>query len=429
MKENRCDVLVVGAGPAGLAAAIGAKKAGAGRVLVMERNPDPGGILPQCIHNGFGAELFGEDLPGPSFARRFIDEAFSLGVEILCDTAVLDITPSRKVFATGTKQGYLEIQTGAVVLAMGCRERTRAQLRLPGDRPAGVYTAGLVQRLVNVDGFMPGKRFVILGSGDIGMIMARRLLYEGAEVDRVLEVLPYLTGLRRNYVQCLSDYGIPLHLSTTVSRVIGKKRLEAVETVRVDAGRKPVPGTEETVFCDTLLLSVGLIPENELSRRAGVSLSAATGGPSVGPGGETSLPGFFAAGNVVTIYDLADHVGSAGLEAGKSAALYASGKMASNPESVELIPGENVRSLVPQRLSWNANAEGDIRIGFRVSRPFEGKVAVQLSDGGTVLSEWTLPFARPAEMGVVKLRAGEAATKIGPAGSGLVLRVVPLEGL
>ena len=289
------DVVVIGSGPGGLAAAIEAKKAGADDVLIIERAREMGGILLQCIHQGFGTQVFKEDLAGPTYAQRFIDAARSVGVETLLDTMVLDITPDRRITATSQQAGFTEIEARALVLGMGCRERTRAQIQLPGSRPAGVYTAGTAQRFVNMEGFMPGKRFVILGSGDIGMIMARRLTFEGASVERVLEIMPFLSGLMRNYVQCLLDFDIPLQLQHTVSRVIGNRRVEAVETVRVDDTWAPIPGSEEIIPCDTLLLSVGLIPENELSRKAGVLLDPVTGGPYVDEGFQTNVPGIFAA--------------------------------------------------------------------------------------------------------------------------------------
>ena len=313
------DVVVIGSGPGGLAAAIAARENGADDVIVLERDVELGGILLQCIHNGFGMEVFGEDLPGPSYAQRYIDDAKAAGVKFLTDTMVLDITPERRIFAT-SRGSVIDIQARSLVLAMGCRERTRAQVRLPGTRPAGVYSAGTAQRWVNVEGYMPGNKFVILGSGDIGMIMARRLTFEGAKVERVLEVLPYLSGLNRNYVQCLLDFDIPLQLQHTVHRIIGRDRVEAIESVQVDEKWRPIPGTNEIIPCDTLLLSVGLIPENELSRKAGVLIDPLIGGPYVDDRFQTNVPGIFAAGNVVHVYDLADWVTEAGLTAGKYAA-------------------------------------------------------------------------------------------------------------
>ena len=294
------DVTIIGGGPAGLAAAIEAyknlKEKENPKVLIIERNNELGGILLQCIHNGFGSVRFSRDMPGPAYAHEFVQEVKSLPISVLTDTMVTDILPGNRIFAMNDREGYLEIESKAIVLAMGCRERTRAQIRIPGSRPAGVFTAGTVQRFVNIEGFMPGKRFVILGSGDIGMIMARRLTLEGAKVERVLEALPYLTGLRRNYVQCLQDFGIPLELSRSVKRIIGGKRVEAVETAAVNDKMEFIPESEETIPCDTLLLSVGLIPENELSKKAGVRLDPATGGPVVSEKMETTIPGIFAAG-------------------------------------------------------------------------------------------------------------------------------------
>ena len=408
MNSREFDVVVVGSGPGGLAAAIAAKKNGAERVLVIERDLELGGILLQCIHNGFGVEVFKEDLPGPSYAQRFIKEAHDLKVEALLDSMVLEATSDRHLFVTSRLGGIQEIKARALVLAMGCRERTRAQVRLPGARPAGVYTAGTAQRWVNVEGFMPGKRFVILGSGDIGMIMARRLTFEGAKVERVLEIMPYLSGLTRNYVQCLQDYGIPLQLQHTVKRIIGSQRVEAIEAVAVDDRWQPIPGSEEIIPCDTLLLSVGLIPENELSRQAGVRLDPVTGGPFVDNRFQTSVPGVFAAGNVVHVYDLVDWVTEAGYEAGKSAALYAQGKLAQPSKLVPVSAGENVRYVVPHIIDPEALSEGRIALQMRVRQPIEAPVWVEAVAGEHLHTRRTLPYARPGEMVTLNLKPDAA---------------------
>lgn len=398
------DVIVIGAGPGGLAAAISAKKNGADDVLLIDRDLELGGILLQCIHNGFGVETFKEDLPGPSYAQRFINDAREVGIQYLLDTMVLDVTPGRKIFAAGTRGGVKELEARAIVMAMGCRERTRGQIGIPGSRPAGVYTAGLAQRWVNVEGYMPGERFVILGSGDIGMIMARRLTFEGARVERVLEVMPYLTGLSRNYVQCLLDLGIPLQLRHTVKRIIGKDRVEAVEVVRVDDHRRPVPGTDEIIPCDTLLLSVGLIPENELSLRAGVSLDPVTRGPFVDDGFGTNVPGVFAAGNVVHVYDLVDWVTRAGWTAGKRAARFAQGLCTEDPVLVPTVPGDNIRYVIPHRIDPETLTQEGVMLQMRVARPIEETVQVQVTDGEMLIAKKMERYVRPGEMLSVHLR-------------------------
>ena len=397
-------MVVVGSGPGGLAAAIAAKKNGAERVLVIERDVELGGILLQCIHNGFGVEVFKEDLPGPSYAQRFIKEAHDLKVEALLDSMVLEATPDRRLFVTSRQGGIQELQAKALIFAMGCRERTRAQVRLPGARPAGVFTAGTAQRWVNVEGFMPGKRFVILGSGDIGMIMARRLTFEGAKVERVLEIMPYLSGLTRNYVQCLQDYGIPLQLQHTVKRIIGNERVEAIEAVAVDEKWQPIAGSEEIIPCDTLLLSVGLIPENELSRQAGVRLDPVTGGPFVDNRFQTSVPGIFAAGNVVHVYDLVDWVTEAGYEAGKSAALFAQGKLAIPERRVAVSAGDNVRYVVPHTIDPHALSESGIALQMRVRQPVEAPAWVEAVAGERQIARRALPYARPGEMVTLNLK-------------------------
>jgi len=397
------DVVVIGAGPGGLAAAIAAKQNGARDVLIIERDLEPGGILLQCIHNGFGLEIFKQDLPGPSYAQKFINDALSCGVDLLLDTMVLDITPDRRIFTASRKGGIREIRAKALVLAMGCRERTRAQVRLPGTRPAGVYTAGTAQRWVNVEGYMPGKKFVILGSGDIGMIMARRLTFEGAKVERVLEVMPFLTGLTRNYVQCLLDYDIELQLQHTVKRIIGNKRVEAIEAVAVDEKWEPIPGSEEIIPCDTLLLSVGLIPENELSRKAGVALDGLTAGPFVDDRFETNVPGVFAAGNVVHVYDLVDWVTQAGLASGKAAALYAVEQEHKTQRKIPIRSGENVHHVVPQHICADSLKYADIKLQLRVKQPVEDPVWVEVRKGANLVARRAERYARPGEMITVTL--------------------------
>ncbi len=385
-----------------MAAALSAHLNGA-KVLILERNESLGGILPQCIHNGFGSILFKKDLPGPTYAARYEQRVRESDITVMTDTMVMNLTPGRRVYATNSKLGYLDFQAGAVVLAMGCRERTRAQIRIPGARPAGVFTAGMVQRMVNIEGFMPGRRFVILGSGDIGMIMARRLTLEGAKVVKVLELMPYLTGLRRNYVQCLQDFNIPLALSTTVSRIVGRERVEAVETVRVE-GFQPIKGTEERIECDSLLLSVGLIPENELSREAGVELDVLTGGPLVDEGMATTQSGIFAAGNVVTIHDLVDWVSMGGERAGQSAARFAKQSQATETlHQIKVQAGEGVRTVVPHYLNRVLSDSDFIVFQLRVTKPSDSAIVIEWVEDGRILHSAKQPYGRPAEMVTLKL--------------------------
>jgi NADPH-dependent 2,4-dienoyl-CoA reductase/sulfur reductase-like enzyme len=403
MLKEKYDVIVIGSGPGGLAAAIEAKKTGAEDVLIIERAKELGGILQQCIHNGFGVEILKEDLAGPAYAQRFIDEVEQLGVETLLDAMVLDVSPKRHIYAISKWSGFAELDARAIVVAMGARERTRAQIRLRGTRPAGVYTAGTAQRFTNIEGYLPGRRFVILGSGDIGMIMARRLTFEGAKVERVLEIMPFLTGLTRNYVQCLLDFDIPLQLSHTVKRIIGNRRVEAVEAVQVDEKWQPVEGTEEIIPCDTLLLSVGLIPENELSKKAGVVLDPVTGGPFVDEGMQTNVAGIFGAGNVVHIYDLVDWVTEAGFVAGRSAAEFAIAERKRAARHVKLQAGENVRYVVPHAMDKESLAEAEQQLQMRVIQPIEGKVWVQVLDGEELVTRKGQRYARPGEMVTIKI--------------------------
>lgn len=343
----KADVVVVGGGPAGLAAALEAS--GHADVMILERESEPGGILPQCIHNGFGNFIFKKMMTGPEYAQRFTDRVASAGIDVKLETAVLSIDRDRKIVAT-SPSGILEIEAKAIVLAMGCRERSRAQILLPGTRPAGIYTAGTAQRLINIDGVMPGRRVVILGSGDVGLIMARRFTLEGAEVEGVYEIMPKPGGLTRNVVQCLDDHDIPLHLSHTVIDVKGKERVEGVTVAKVDEDMNPVEGTERFIPCDTLILAVGLIPENELSRQAGIKIDPRTGGPYVDEHMETSVPGIFACGNVVHVHDLVDDVTLASEVAGTYAGIRAAGGDGMDVEKLKVLAGENVRYVVPQFL-------------------------------------------------------------------------------
>ncbi len=405
------DVIVIGAGPAGLAAAIEAYNENKSNVLLIERNDSLGGILPQCIHNGFGAIKFGNDLPGPEYAVRYEEQLRDLPVEIMLDTMVVDLTPDLDIYTMNSTQGYRHFRPRAVVLAMGCRERTRSQIRLPGTRAAGIYTAGTAQRLVNIEGYMPGNEIVILGSGDVGMIMARRFTIEGARVLSVLELLPYLTGLRRNFVQCLQDYDIPLHLSTTVNKIYGERRVEGIETVKVDEHLNHISGTEKFIKCDTLVLSVGLIPENELSRKAGVQLDPHTNGPIVDSDMATNVPGIYAAGNVAGIYDLVDYVSMAGEVAGRSAAAWASKqKVAAKAQaeeerpSITIKPGANVGSVIPQKVYFDDLDGRDIYLNMRPNALLERAVKVELSLDSEEIMSFREKYARPAEMIIRKLK-------------------------
>jgi len=377
------SVVIVGGGPAGLAAAIAAYEAGETDVLVLERDTQLGGILNQCIHNGFGLHTFKEELTGPEYAARFISRVRDLGIECRLGTMVVDISEERVVTTVSAAAGITRIQAGAVVLAMGCRERPRGALATPGYRPAGIYSAGTAQRLVNIEGQLPGREVVILGSGDIGLIMARRMTFEGAHVACVAEVMPYSGGLKRNIVQCLDDFGIPLLLSHTVTRIEGKQRVEAVWISEVDDHMQPIAGTEVRYPCDTLLLSVGLLPENELSREAGVQLSPVTRGPVVNESLETSIPGVFACGNVLHVHDLVDYVSEEAAAAGTSAARYAAGESVATDDSVPIIATDGVRYTVPASVSPTRMPD-QLVVRFRVANVFRDRyVSVYLGDERT----------------------------------------------
>lgn len=362
------DIVIIGAGPAGLAAAASAKKEGCESLLLIDRDEVLGGILNQCIHNGFGLHTFKEELTGPEYAQRFIDKCRELNVEYKLNTMVIDVTPEKVIYAINPNEGLIEIQAKAIILAMGCRERPRGALNIPGTRCSGIMTAGAAQRFVNLKGYMPGKEIVVLGSGDIGLIMARRMMLEGAKVKVVLELLPYSSGLKRNIVQCLNDYDIPLKFSHTITRIHGKERLEGVTYAQVDENRRPIKGTEQYVSCDTLLLSVGLIPENELSRKAGVKLSKVTSGPIVNNNLETSTDGIFACGNVLHVHDLVDNVTIESENAGRNAVRYIKGTLSRGRE-IPLSAAQGVRYTVPQFINPE-NMDGPLSVRFRVGNVY-----------------------------------------------------------
>lgn len=392
------DVAVIGAGPAGLAAACEAAKHGAARILVVERDKEPGGILNQCIHNGFGLHYFKEELTGPEYAGRFIDLLKTTSAELLLDTMVLNISDDRKITMINPQSGYFTVQANSVVLAMGCRERTRGAIGIPGTRPAGIFTAGAAQRYVNIEGYMVGKKVLILGSGDIGLIMARRMTLEGAKVVACVELMPYSNGLNRNIVQCLNDYSIPLYLSHTITEIRGARRVEGAVVSEVDSHGKPIPGTEQLFDCDTILLSVGLIPENELSRKAGIVLDPRTKGPVVYENMETSIPGVFASGNVVHVHDLVDFVTAESQRAGAAAAEFGKGpEHAGGKEpTVELTNGENVGYTVPQHIRAE-RVEKYAEVFFRVRRNFQSS-AIEVSCDGKILSSFQREHMAPGEM-------------------------------
>ena len=401
------DLVIVGGGPAGLAAAVSARDNGIESILIIERDKELGGILNQCIHNGFGLHTFKEELTGPEYAARFADQVRERNIEYKLNTMVMDISADKKVTAMNREDGMFEIQAKAVILAMGCRERSRGALNIPGYRPAGIYSAGTAQRLVNMEGYMPGRKVVILGSGDIGLIMARRMTLEGAKVEVVAELMPYSGGLKRNIVQCLNDFDIPLKLSHTVVDIEGKERVEAVTIAEVGPDRKPIPGTEIRYECDTLLLSCGLLPENELSRSAGVELSPITSGPVVNDSLETSIDGVFACGNVLHVHDLVDYVSQEATNAGKNAANYIKNGKNADAKVVEIIPEGGVRYTVPKFVR-PTEMEENLTVRFRVGAVYKNcQIATYFND--ELISKRKRPVMAPGEMEQVVLNKAKLA--------------------
>ena len=401
-RVEKVDVLIVGAGPAGMAAAIAAKEAGVDNLLVLEREANMGGILRQCIHNGFGLHRFKEELTGPEYAQRDIDKVKELGIEVRCGTTVLSIDENRFVTAVSKEKGVQLFEAGALILAMGCRERPRGALATPGTRCAGIYSAGTAQKFVNLEGYMPGKRVVILGSGDIGLIMARRMTLQGAKVLACVELMPYSSGLNRNIVQCLHDYDIPLLLSHTVIDIQGKERLTGVTVAEVDAKRQPIPGTEQHFDCDTLLLSVGLLPENELTRQADVEMSNLTSGAVVDDTLQTSKEGIFACGNVLHVHDLVDFVSAESFKAGKAAAEYVQGKKRVGTY-VSVKDGDGVRGVVPQKLLIPDGEVESVQIMFRPAGVYENAY-IRVTDGDRELMKQKKRILTPGEMAELILK-------------------------
>ena len=394
------DLIVIGGGPAGLAAAYEAYEKGIENILIIERDNELGGILNQCIHNGFGLHTFKEELTGPEYAERYISKVEGTNIKVKLNTMVLEINKDKEVHVINEEEGYLVLKAKAIILAMGCRERTRGAINMPGDRPSGIFTAGAAQRYINMEGYIPGKEVVILGSGDIGLIMARRMSLEGAKVKAVVEIMPYSNGLNRNIVQCLEDYNIPLYLSHTVTNVIGDRRLEKVIVSKVDENKKPIKGTEIEFDCDTLLLSVGLIPENELSSKAGIIKDTRTNGLIVNESMETSLKGIFACGNVVHVHDLVDFVSGESKHAGACAAKYIKGQYIEG-EYVKIINGKNINYTVPQKLNTKA-IEDKLNIFMRVNNIYQNKKIV-VTCGEKTIASFNRKHLAPSEMEKITL--------------------------
>ncbi len=399
LKEvEQYDLVIIGGGPAGLASALEAKKNNVNKILLLERDKYLGGILQQCIHNGFGLEYFKEELTGPEYAERFITRLKNSDVDYKTETMVVSINSDKELIALNQREGILKIKAKAIILAMGCRERTREAIRITGSRPAGILTAGTAQRYINIEGYLPGKKVIILGSGDIGLIMARRMILEGADVKAVLEIMPYSSGLIRNKVQCLDDFGIPLKLNHTITKINGDKRVESVEVSQVDKNLRPIIGTEEVIECDTVLFSVGLIPENELSKELGVVLSDITGGPVVNENRMTSIEGVFACGNVLQVHDLVDYVTEESEIAAKSAAAYIHNDYSKRDQEIILTVGENISYIVPNKIEYDPTEGKFIKLYMRVKNPQENVKIILTDEKGKEIITYHKDIVTPGEM-------------------------------